>query len=128
MPDIPEYLRFAESREWARLEADGTVTVGISNHAQEALGEVVFVELTEVGKVLAAGPPVRENDDALPTPAPGDTARLDQIAACWRDADPEAKEAVGDAAAALQASPSLDSVTGLLDALEQAGMYYPSKD
>ncbi|MFF2230811.1 hypothetical protein [Streptomyces anulatus] len=45
-----------------------------------------------------------------------------------RDADPEAKEAVGDAAAALQASLSPDSVTGLLDALEQAGMYYPSKD
>lgn len=55
MSDIPAELRFAESHEWARLEADGTVTVGISDHAQEALGDVVFVELTEVGKIFAAG-------------------------------------------------------------------------
>jgi glycine cleavage system H protein len=49
MSDIPADLRFAESHEWARLETDGTVTVGISDHAQEALGDVVFVELAEVG-------------------------------------------------------------------------------
>ena len=55
MSNIPADLRFAESHEWARLEADGTVTVGISDHAQEALGDVVFVELAEVGKVFAAG-------------------------------------------------------------------------
>lgn len=55
MSDIPAELRFAESHEWARLEADGTVTVGISDHAQAALGDVVFVELTEVGKTFAAG-------------------------------------------------------------------------
>ncbi|MCO7520574.1 MULTISPECIES: glycine cleavage system protein GcvH [unclassified Pseudomonas] len=55
MSQIPANLRFAESHEWARLEADGTVTVGISDHAQEALGDVVFVELAEVGKVFAAG-------------------------------------------------------------------------
>jgi len=55
MSDIPAELRYAESHEWARLEADGSVTVGISDHAQEALGDVVFVELAEVGKVFAAG-------------------------------------------------------------------------
>ncbi|MEN2395482.1 glycine cleavage system protein GcvH [Pseudomonas halotolerans] len=55
MSNIPAELRFAESHEWARLEADGTVTVGISDHAQEALGDVVFVELTELGKVFSAG-------------------------------------------------------------------------
>jgi glycine cleavage system H protein len=55
MSNIPAELRFAESHEWARQEADGTVTVGISDHAQEALGDVVFVELPEVGKVFAAG-------------------------------------------------------------------------
>ncbi|AQW70467.1 glycine cleavage system protein GcvH [Pseudomonas putida] len=55
MSTIPAELRFAQSHEWARLEADGTVTVGISDHAQEALGDVVFVELAEVGKVFAAG-------------------------------------------------------------------------
>ncbi len=55
MSNIPAELRYAASHEWARLEADGTVTVGISDHAQEALGDVVFVELPEVGKTLAAG-------------------------------------------------------------------------
>ncbi|AOE81929.1 MULTISPECIES: glycine cleavage system protein GcvH [Pseudomonas] len=54
MSDIPADLRFAESHEWARLEADGTVTVGISDHAQEALGDVVFVELAEVGAQFGA--------------------------------------------------------------------------
>ncbi|MFB7407765.1 glycine cleavage system protein GcvH [Streptomyces sp. NPDC056202] len=55
MSQIPEDLRFAESHEWARLEPDGTVTVGISDHAQRALGDVVFVELAEVGRVFAVG-------------------------------------------------------------------------
>lgn len=55
MSNVPAELRFAESHEWARLEADGSITVGISDHAQEALGDVVFVELAEVGKVFAAG-------------------------------------------------------------------------
>lgn len=55
MSNIPADLRFAASHEWVRLEADGSVTVGISDHAQEALGDVVFVELPEVGAELAAG-------------------------------------------------------------------------
>ena len=49
MSDIPKDLKYAASHEWSRLEADGTVTVGITDHAQEALGDVVFVELPEVG-------------------------------------------------------------------------------
>lgn len=55
MSNIPADLRYAASHEWARLEADGSVTVGISDHAQEALGDVVFVELPQVGAELAAG-------------------------------------------------------------------------
>jgi len=55
MSQIPADLRYAASHEWARLEADGSVTVGISDHAQEALGDVVFIELPDVGKTLAAG-------------------------------------------------------------------------
>lgn len=55
MSDIPADLRFAKSHEWARLEADGSVMVGISDHAQEALGDVVFVELAAVGTQFAAG-------------------------------------------------------------------------
>ncbi|MCQ4348816.1 glycine cleavage system protein GcvH [Pseudomonas stutzeri] len=55
MSNTPAELRYAASHEWARLEADGSVTVGITDHAQEALGDVVFVELPEVGKALGAG-------------------------------------------------------------------------
>lgn len=55
MSQTPSELKYAASHEWARLEEDGTVTVGISDHAQEALGDVVFVELPDVGATLAAG-------------------------------------------------------------------------
>ncbi len=55
MSNIPSDLRYAASHEWARLEADGSVTVGISDHAQQALGDVVFVELPEVGRQVGAG-------------------------------------------------------------------------
>ncbi|TGD73079.1 glycine cleavage system protein GcvH [Mangrovimicrobium sediminis] len=55
MSQTPSELRYAKSHEWARLEEDGTVTVGITDHAQHALGDVVFVELPEVGSTLAAG-------------------------------------------------------------------------
>ena len=54
MSNIPSELRFAKSHEWIRLEDDGTATIGITDHAQEALGDVVFVELPEVGSILAA--------------------------------------------------------------------------
>lgn len=55
MSHTPSELKFASSHEWARMEEDGTITIGISDHAQEALGDVVFVELPEVGVILAAG-------------------------------------------------------------------------
>jgi len=55
MSQTPSELKYASSHEWARLEEDGTITVGISDHAQDALGDVVFVELPEVGITLAAG-------------------------------------------------------------------------
>lgn len=55
MSNIPADLRYAKSHEWARLEADGSVTVGITHHAQELLGDMVFVENPTVGRRLAAG-------------------------------------------------------------------------
>ena len=55
MSNIPADLRFAESHEWARLEADGTVTVGISDHAQHEISDIVFVELPKVGQKVEAG-------------------------------------------------------------------------
>ncbi|NCX77948.1 MAG: glycine cleavage system protein H, partial [Proteobacteria bacterium] len=54
MSKIPGDLKFLSSHEWARIEDDGTVTVGISDHAQDLLGDIVFVELPEVGKTVAA--------------------------------------------------------------------------
>jgi len=54
MSNTPSELKYAVSHEWARLEEDGTVTVGITDHAQDALGDVVFVELPDVGAVLGA--------------------------------------------------------------------------
>ncbi|MFJ4197461.1 glycine cleavage system protein GcvH [Pseudomonas sp. NPDC089534] len=55
MSNIPADLLYTNDHEWVRQEADGTVTVGISDHAQVALGDVVFVELAELGKVLSKG-------------------------------------------------------------------------
>ncbi len=55
MSEIPTELKFASSHEWARLEEDGLVTVGISDHAQQALGDVVYVEHPEVGQTVNAG-------------------------------------------------------------------------
>jgi glycine cleavage system H protein len=52
---IPADLKYTESHEWVRREADGTLTVGITEFAQEALGDMVFVELPEVGRSLGKG-------------------------------------------------------------------------
>lgn len=53
--NVPANLKYAKSHEWALLEADGTVTVGITDHAQEALGDIVFLELPEAGRSVKAG-------------------------------------------------------------------------
>ncbi len=55
MSDLPSELRYASSHEWARLEEDGTVVVGITDHAQNQLGDVVYVELPDIGQVLSSG-------------------------------------------------------------------------
>ena len=53
--NVPQNLRYTTQHEWARAEADGTVAVGITDHAQAALGDLVYLELPDVGRVLAAG-------------------------------------------------------------------------
>ena len=53
--NVPAELKYAESHEWVRTETDGTLTVGITEYAQDALGDIVFVELPKVGQTLAAG-------------------------------------------------------------------------
>jgi len=55
MSIIPADLKYARSHEWLRERADGTVELGISDHAQHALGDLVFVEVPTVGRKLAAG-------------------------------------------------------------------------
>lgn len=54
MSKIPDDLKYASSHEWVRVEDDGSVTVGISDHAQQALGDIVFVELPETGIRVAS--------------------------------------------------------------------------
>lgn len=53
--NVPSELKYAKTHEWARLEPDGLVTVGITDHAQEALGDVVFLELPQPGRQVHAG-------------------------------------------------------------------------
>ena len=55
--NTPEYLKYTETHEWIRTEADGTLAVGITDHAQEVLGDIVFLELPAIGKRYAQGEP-----------------------------------------------------------------------
>ena len=55
MSEIPGDLKYSKSHEWVRLEADGEVVIGITDHAQEQLGDLVFVELPETGQEVEAG-------------------------------------------------------------------------
>jgi glycine cleavage system H protein len=55
MSQLPSDLRYTETHQWAKKEADGSVRVGITDFAQAELGDVVYVELPEIGKVLQAG-------------------------------------------------------------------------
>jgi len=52
---IPTDLKYTESHEWVRTEDDGTLKVGITEHAQEALGDIVHVDVPELGKIVSAG-------------------------------------------------------------------------
>lgn len=55
MSNVPNELKYRESHEWVRKEDDGTYTVGITEHAQELLGDMVFVDLPDVGATFSAG-------------------------------------------------------------------------
>lgn len=55
MSNVPSDLKYASSHEWVRQEEDGTVTVGISDHAQDSLGDLVFVETPEIDNTVEAG-------------------------------------------------------------------------
>ena len=55
MSTVPDSLRYAKSHEWLKLEGDGTATVGITDYAQNSLGDITYVQLPKVGAVLKAG-------------------------------------------------------------------------
>jgi glycine cleavage system H protein len=55
MSHIPADLRYAKSHEWVRAESDGTVTIGITDYAQNSLGDITYVQAPKVGAALAAG-------------------------------------------------------------------------
>ena len=63
MSSIPENLQYSETHEWVQIN-DGVATVGITDHAQEELTDIVYVELPEVGRALAAGDPCAAVDSA----------------------------------------------------------------
>ncbi len=55
MSEVRSELKYLSSHEWARVEEDGTVTIGITDHAQDSLGDIVYVETPEINTVIAAG-------------------------------------------------------------------------
>lgn len=84
--NVPAELKYAKSHEWARKEADGSITVGISDHAQEALGDIVFLELPEVGRAVKAGEEVAVVESVkaasdIYSPVSGDVVAVNQPAA-----------------------------------------------
>ena len=86
MSNVPANLKYTASHEWMLLNADGTVTVGITDHAQEALGDLVFVELPEVGahfdaeKEIAVVESVKAAADVY-APIAGTVTEVNQAAA-----------------------------------------------
>lgn len=118
MSNVPSNLKYTKSHEWVRVETDGTITVGITDHAQELLGDLVFVELPEIGKTLAAG---QEACVVESVKAAADAyAPVDGEVVAVNDAVPDAPESVNqDAYAAwlfkLKPANTAD-LAGLLDA------------
>jgi glycine cleavage system H protein len=92
MSNIPDNLKYLDSHEWARVESDGTVTIGISDHAQGALGDLVFVEVPEVGRALTKG---------------GAAAVVESVKAASDVYSPVSGEVIANNSEALSATPEL---------------------
>ncbi len=89
---IPNDLKYLDSHEWVRVESDGTVTVGISDHAQGALGDLVFVEVPEIGRALTKG---------------GAAAVVESVKAASDVYSPVSGEVIANNSEALSATPEL---------------------
>jgi glycine cleavage system H protein len=94
--NIPADLRYAATHEWVRQESDGNLTVGITDHAQEQLGDLVFIELPQVGKAYGAGQQIAVVESVkaasdIYAPVAGTVVEVNQAAA-------DAPESVNDGA------------------------------
>ncbi|MBT2787977.1 MULTISPECIES: glycine cleavage system protein GcvH [unclassified Halomonas] len=118
MSNLPANLRYAESHEWVLDNQDGTVTVGITDHAQQALGDVVFVELPEVGTALSKGQEfgviesVKAASD-LYSPVVGEVIEVNDA---LEDAPETVNEAPYEGGWIMKVRLDSDSLDGLLDA------------
>jgi glycine cleavage system H protein len=115
---IPTNLKYAVTHEWVRTEADGTLTVGITHHAQDALGDLVYIELPTVGKQLKAGQEavvlesVKAASDAY-SPVAGEVIAVNKAVAD----SPESLNAAPYDAWLFKLKPAADaSLDGMLDA------------
>lgn len=121
MSNTPTELKYTQSHEWIRVEADGTLTVGITDHAQQALGDIVFLELPETGRKLEAGDAcavvesVKAASDIY-APVSGEVIEFNQAAA---DA-PESVNADAYAAWLFRIQPDDADLSGFLDAASYA--------
>ncbi|WGI27194.1 glycine cleavage system protein GcvH [Halomonas alkaliantarctica] len=118
MSNLPANLRYAESHEWVLDNQDGTVTVGITDHAQQALGDVVFVELPEVGAALSKGQEfgviesVKAASD-LYSPVVGEVIEVNEA---LEDSPETVNEAPYEGGWIMKVRLDSDSLDGLLDA------------
>ncbi len=118
MSNVPANLQYAKSHEWVLDNQDGTVTVGITDHAQEALGDVVFVELPDVGRALAKGDEfgviesVKAASD-LYSPVQGEVIEVNEA---LEDSPEIVNEAPYEAGWIMKVRLDEDAIEGLLDA------------
>jgi glycine cleavage system H protein len=115
---IPTNLKYAVTHEWVKTEADGSLTVGITHHAQDALGDLVYIELPTVGKQLKAGQEavvlesVKAASDAY-SPVAGEVIAVNKAVAD----SPESLNAAPYDAWLFKLKPAADaSLDGMLDA------------
>lgn len=119
--NVPAELKYAKTHEWAKKEADGTITIGITDHAQEALGDIVFLELPDVGRTVKAGEEVAVVESVkaasdIYSPVSGEVVEVNQPAA-------DAPESVNQDAYAAWLFKVKPSNAGEYDALLDAAAY-----
>jgi len=116
--NLPADLRYTQTHEWVRLESDGTLTVGITDHAQEQLGDLVFIELPGKGNAYKAGAQIAVVESVkaasdIYAPVAGTVVDINQAAA---DAPESVNDGAYDAWLFRLKPDNADDLEGLLDA------------